>query len=158
VASRVVGGVQQIRTHVTLHTNGELILYPYGYTKTALPSDMTADDHAVFVTMAQSMARMNGYTAEQSSRLYITDGDEIDWLYHQYRIFSFTFELYPTDQATLSRDVYPPYSVVATQTARNRGALLYLIDAAACPYRVIDKAAQYCSGAKTMAPPSGLLP
>jgi carboxypeptidase T len=158
VASRVIGGVQQIRTHVTLHTNGELILYPYGYTKTALPSDMTADDHAVFVTMAQSMARMNGYTAEQSSRLYITDGDEIDWLYHQYRIFSFTFELYPTDQKTLARDVYPPYSVVATQTARNRGALLYLIDTAACPYRVIDKAAQYCSGAKTMAPPSGLLP
>jgi hypothetical protein len=158
LASRVVGGVQQIRTHVTLHTNGQLILYPYGYTKTALPGDMTADDHAVFVTMAAAMASMNGYKAEQSSRLYITDGDEIDWLYHQYRIFSFTWELYPTDQTTLAADVYPPYSIVATQTARNRGALLYLIDAAACPYAVIGKAAQYCGGAPTMAPPSGLLP
>ena len=158
VASRVVGGVQQIKTHVTLHVNGELILYPYGYTKTGLPADMTADDHAVFLSMAQTMAGMNGYTAEQSSRLYVTDGDEIDWMYHQYGIFSFTFELYPLDQNILYRDVYPPYSVVAAQTARNRGALLYLIDTAACPYRVINKAAQYCSAAPILPAPSGLLP
>jgi hypothetical protein len=158
VASRVVGGVQQIKTHVTLHVNGELILYPYGYTKTGLPADMTADDHAVFLSMAQTMAGMNGYTAEQSSRLYVTDGDEIDWMYHQYRIFSFTFELYPLDQNILYRDVYPPYSVVAAQTARNRGALLYLIDTAACPYRVINKAAQHCSAAPILPAPSGLLP
>jgi len=157
VQSRVVGGKQQIRTHVTLHTNDELILYPYGYTKTAQTSDMTVDDHAVFVAMAQAMAHMNGYTAKQSSHLYVTDGDEIDWLYHQYRIFSFTFELYPTEQGHLTADVYPPYSVVAAQTARNRGALLYLIDAAACPYASIGKGAQYCGGS-VMPPPSGLLP
>ncbi len=157
VASRVVNGVEQIKTHVTLHVNGELILYPYGYTKTALPSDMKADDYAVFVKMAQTMAHMNGYTAEQSSHLYITDGDEIDWLYHQYGIFSFTFELYPKELGSLTADVYPPYSVVATQTARNRGALLYLIYAAGCPYAVIGKAAQYCSGSPVVTPSSGLL-
>ena len=33
VRSRVVDGVQQIRAHITLHTNGELILWPYGYTQ-----------------------------------------------------------------------------------------------------------------------------
>jgi putative cell wall-binding protein len=158
VNSRVVDGKQQIRTHVTLHTNGQLILYPYGYTRTTLPSDMTADDHAVFVAMAQAMARLNGYTYRQSSGLYITDGDEIDWLYYQYRIFSFTWELYPTEQASLTADVYPPFSVVATQTARNRGALLYLIEAAACPYAAINKAAQYCSGGSDLPAPSGLLP
>ena len=145
VNSRVVNGKQRIRTQMTLHTNGELILYPYCYTKTVLPSDMATDDHAVFVTMARAMASMNGYSYRQSSYLYVTDGDEIDWLYHTYGIFSFTVELYPTDQRTVAADVYPPYSVVATQTARNRGALLYLIDAAACPYAVINKAAQYCS-------------
>jgi putative cell wall-binding protein len=154
VASRVVGGVQQIKTHVTLHTNGQLILYPYGYTKTIVPSDMTLDDHNTFAYMAQTMARMNGYKAEQSSSLYITDGDEIDWMYHEYHIFSFTFELYPVDQATLAADVYPPYSIVATQTARNKGALLYLIQAAGCPYVIIGKAAQYCSGSPTDPPPS----
>jgi carboxypeptidase T len=158
VASRVIGGRQQIRTHVTLHTNGELILYPYGYTKTGLPADMTLDDHMVFWTMAQAMAAMNGYKWEQSSSLYITDGDEIDWLYHTYGIFSFTFELYPTEQQTLTADVYPPYSVVPAQTARNRSALLYLIDMAACPYQVIGKAAQYCGGSPQVTPSSGLLP
>ena len=32
VNSRVVGGQQQIRTHISFHANGELILCPYGYT------------------------------------------------------------------------------------------------------------------------------
>ena len=158
VTSRVVNGVQMIKAHVTLHTNGELILYPYGYSKSALPSDMNKDDYSTFVKLAQTMAHMNGYTAEQSSHLYITDGDEIDWLYHQYRIFSFTFELYPTEKGNLTADDYAPYSVVPTQTARNRGTLLYLIDMAACPYAVIGKAAQYCAGAPVVTPPAGLLP
>ena len=95
VLSRVVNGVQQIKTHVTFHTDGELILWPYGYTKTDIPSDMTVDDHATFVAMAKAMAKTNGYTPEQSSDLYVTDGDEIDWLYGVEHIFSFTFELYP---------------------------------------------------------------
>jgi carboxypeptidase T len=158
VNSRVIDGKQMIRTHVTLHTNGELVLYPYGYTKTAVPSDMTLDDHVVLVTMAKAMAFMNGYKAEQSSSLYITDGDQIDWLYHTYRIFSFTFELYPKDQPTLTAMVYPPYSIVAAQTARNRGPLLYLIDEAGCPYNTIGKAAQYCGAAPSILPSGGLLP
>ena len=46
VASRVVDGRQQIRAHITLHTNGEQILWPFGYTKTDVPADMTVEDHA----------------------------------------------------------------------------------------------------------------
>jgi putative cell wall-binding protein len=165
VASRVVGGVQRIKSHVSLHTNGELILYPYSYTKTALTSDMAADDHAVFVAMARTMAGLDGYKAEQSSGLYISDGDEIDWLYHTYGIFSFTIELYPTDSTGASADaaasdlvadplvIYPPYSIVAQQTARNRGMLLYVINQAACPYAAIGKTAQYCPGAPAILPP-----
>jgi carboxypeptidase T len=145
VASRVVNGKQQIRTHVTLHSNGERILYPFSYTLTRLPSDMDPDDYAVFRSMARTMAGMNGYEAEQSSQQYPTDGDEIDWLYATYRIFSFTFELYPSEEAVGKGVVYSPDTVIARQTARNRGALLYLIDTAACPYAVIGKAAQYCS-------------
>jgi len=144
VLSRVVNGVQQIRTHVTFHTDGELILWPYGYTKTDIPSDMTVDDHATFVAMAKAMARTNGYKPEQSSDLYVTDGDEIDWLYGVEHIFSFTFELYPA-AGSGTAPVYSPESVIAPQTARNRGAILYLINAAACPYAAIGKAAQYCS-------------
>ena len=153
VASRVVQGKQQIRTHVTLHTNGELILYPYSYTLQRLPIDMYPDDYAVFRAMARTMATMNGYTAEQSSQLYPSDGDEIDWLYATYRIFSFTFELYPTEKAAGTKGiVYVSDSVIAKQTARNRGALLYLIDAAACPYAAIGRAAEYCSDSPAAGP------
>jgi carboxypeptidase T len=144
VLSRVVDGVQQIRTHVSLHTNGELILWPYGYTRADIPGDMTADDHATFVAMARAMARMNGYTAQQSSDLYITDGDQIDWMYARQHIFSFTFELYPTEQVSSHADHEPPDERIAAQTARNRSALLYLIDLADCPYRAIGKAGAYC--------------
>jgi carboxypeptidase T len=159
VAGRVIDGRQRIRTHVTLHGNGELILYPWGYTKSTSTSDMPADDHTVFVTMALAMAGLNGYTAKQSSHLYVTDGDQIDWLYQYYRIFSFTFELYPTEQTSSRANYYPNYSAVPAEVARNRSALLYLIDMADCPYRAIDKAAEYCGdGSTPIPPPSGLLP
>ncbi len=141
VESRVIGGIQQIRTHITLHTNGELILWPYGYTKTDLPPDMTAADRSAFVGLGRAMAARNGYKAEQSSDLYITDGDQIDWLYYRHRIFSFTFELYPTETPTVWGDHYPPDERIAAQTARNRSAILYLIDQAACPYAASTQAA-----------------
>ncbi|MEW5990611.1 MAG: M14 family zinc carboxypeptidase [Chloroflexota bacterium] len=144
VLSRVIDGEQQIKTHVTLHTNGELILYPYGYTRTDVPADMTLDDHRTFVAMARAMASMNGYTAQQSSDLYVTDGDQIDWMYAAQGIFSFTYELFPTEQVSSHADHEPPDEFIAAQTARNRSALLYLIDMAACPYAAIGKAGQYC--------------
>ncbi len=137
VKSRVIDGVQQIRAHITLHTNGELILWPYGYTKTNVPPDMTTLDHDTFVALGRAQAAKNGYTAEQSSDLYITDGDQIDWLYATYRIFSFTYELYPSEQSTVWKDHYPDDSKIPTQTARNKGAILHLIGRAGCPYAAL---------------------
>jgi carboxypeptidase T len=144
VRSRVIGGKQQIRTHVTFHTNGEMILYPYGYTYTNVPSDMTLDDHRTFVAMAKAMAAMNGYKPQQSSDLYKTDGDQIDWMYGRHKIFAFTFELYPPETVAKPNDHEPPDEVIATQNARNRGAMLYLIEMAGCPYDAIGKGSSYC--------------
>ena len=144
VLSRRIGGIQQIRAHVTLHTNGELILWPYGYTKSDIPVDMTALDHQVFVTMGRAMASRNHYTAEQSSDLYITDGDQIDWMYGSQRIFSFTWELYPTETPTVWGDHYPADENIAPQTARNRSALLYFINYAGCPYAAIGQSQRNC--------------
>ncbi len=144
VNGRVVDGEQQIRTHVTLHTNGELILYPPGYTKTDRPADMPVDDQRTFVAMARAMAKLNGYKAQQSSDLYVTDGDQIDWMYFRHRIFSFTYELFPTEQVSSHADHEPPDEHIAPQTARNRDALLYLLEMADCPYRAIGKQATYC--------------
>jgi carboxypeptidase T len=144
VRSRVVGGIQQIKAHVTLHTNGQLILWPYGYTKTDVPGDMTIQDHQTFVAMGKAMAQRNGYHAEQSSDLYITDGDQIDWLYGRQRIFSFTWELFPTEKSTVWGDHYPADENIATQTARNKSALLYLMDVGGCAWQSIGLAKTNC--------------
>ncbi|HWI52776.1 MAG TPA: M14 family metallopeptidase [Symbiobacteriaceae bacterium] len=136
INSRVIGGVQQIKTSITFHTYSELILWPYGYTYTAVPSDMLQDDHDVFVAMGQLMAGTNGYTPQQASALYITDGDLTDWAYGVHKIFAYTFEMYPTGS---SPGFYPPDEQIATQTSRNKEAILYLAEQADCPYRSIGK-------------------
>ena len=38
LASRVVGGRQQIRTAITFHEDGRLVMWPYGYTMTNVPA------------------------------------------------------------------------------------------------------------------------
>ncbi len=144
VLSRVIGGRQQITAHITFHTNGKLILWPYGYTKTDVPVDMTSLDHAAFVAFAKGMAARNGYKAEQSSDLYITDGDQIDWLYGTQRIFSFTWELYPPETSTVWGDHYPADENIAAQTASNRSALLYFLSAGSCPYSVLGRTQTDC--------------
>ena len=142
VNSRVVGGEQQITVAIDFHTYQELILWPYGYTFTDVPSDMTQDDHNVLVAMGQAMAATNGYTPEQASDLYITDGTINDWLYGVHRIMNYTFEMYP--RTSTQGGFYPPDEVIPTQTSRNRAAVLYLLEQADCPYDVIGKGAQYC--------------
>lgn len=142
INSRVINGKQQIKTLISFHTYSELILWPYGYTYADVPSDMTSDDNLVFKTMAQQMARTNNYTPQQSSDLYITDGDMMDWAYGAHKIFAFTFEMYPK---TSNPGFYPPASRIPTETARNREAVLYLAEQADCPYRTIGKESTYCS-------------
>jgi carboxypeptidase T len=144
VRSRVVGGVQQIKAHITFHTNGQLILWPYGHTKTNVPADMTTMDHQVFVAIGRAMAARNGYKAEQSSDLYITDGDEIDWMYGNQRIFSYTVELYPPETPTVWGDHYPPDERIAGAVAHNKSALLYFLTVAGCPYGAIGRAIYDC--------------
>jgi hypothetical protein len=151
VDSRVVGGQQQIAVAISFHTYSELILWPYGYTYDRQPPDMWPDDQAVFVALGQAMAASNGYTPQQASDLYITDGDFSDWAYGRHRIFAFTFEMYPTVFG--AEGFYPPAAAIAAQTARNRDALLYLLANAGCPYAAIGKAAERCAGGR-INPPS----
>ena len=139
VDSRVVNGNQQITAAISFHTNGELILWPYGYTFTNVPSDMRPDDHRVFVALGRGMASRNGYTAQQSSDLYKTDGDFIDWMYGKHRIFAFTIELYPPETIAKPTDHEPPDEVIAGQNQRNREAMLYFLERAGCAYTLIGK-------------------
>lgn len=105
---------------------------------------MTQDEHDTFATLGKKMAATNGYTPEQSSELYITDGAIDDWLWGDQRIFAYTFEMYPSSFG--SGGFYPKDSVIPKETARNREAVLQLAEIADCPYRAIGKEAQYCKG------------
>ncbi len=138
VESRVVGGRQQIRAAISFHTTGRLVMWPYGYTKTNVPADMTRDDQAAFVALGKAMAASNGYTPQQASDLYATSGTSRDWLYGRHRVFSFTFELSP------DKTPYPPASKIPTETGRNREAVLHLLEQADCPYRAIGKSKGRC--------------
>jgi hypothetical protein len=139
VASRVIGGRQQIRTAISFHTTGRIVMYPYGYTYADVPADMSQKDHLTFVAMARTMAASNGYKAEQASDLYISSGTSRDWLYGRYRVFSFTFEMSPNSAA------YPPDEAIPSETGRNRNAVLYAIDLANCPYRAIGVSGRQCA-------------
>ncbi len=129
LASRVVDSKQQIRMHITFHEAGRLVMWPYGYTYADLPGDMTSADHHAFVHMGRQMARTNGYKPEQASDLYITSGTTRDYAYGVYRIFSYTFEMSNRD--------YMDDSLIASETGRNKAAVLYLAERAWCPYAVL---------------------
>jgi carboxypeptidase T len=142
VNSRVVGGVQQIKANIDFHTYSQLVLWPFGYTTANTAPGLNADQEAVFRTIGQQMAATNGYTPEQSSDLYITDGDSIDWMWGQHGIWAYTFEMYPGSAS--GGGFYPPDEVIPAQTSRNREAVLILSEYADCPYRATGKQAQYC--------------
>jgi carboxypeptidase T len=143
IDSRVIDGKQQITTSISFHTYAEQILWPYSYTYTDVPEDMTQDDHHVFVAMGQYMATTNGYAPRQASDLYLMDGSYEDWSYGEYGIFTFLFELYPQEDPP---GFYPPGVDIERETSRNEQAVRYIIQQADCPYRSIDKQGIYCSG------------
>ena len=54
-------------------------MWPYGYTYTDVPSDMTSDDHVALFAIGRPMAATNGYKPEQASDLYLTSGTTRDY-------------------------------------------------------------------------------
>jgi hypothetical protein len=144
VRSRVVGGKQQIKAAIDFHTYSQLVLWPFGWTYNDTAPGMTADDLAAYKKIGTSMAASNGYTPEQSSDLYITDGTIDDWLWGNQKVFAYTFEMYPSDSGG-GGGFYPPDEVIDRETSRNKEAVLQLLENADCMYRSIGKEAQYCS-------------
>ena len=118
-----------VTTGISYHSYGNLILYPYGYTYTDLPPDMTALDRDTFVAMGAEMQRTTGYHAQQSSDLYITDGDWNDWMYGELHRYPITIEL-------SGGTFYPPDEMIPAETARNHQAAIFVAEIADCPTRV----------------------
>jgi hypothetical protein len=110
---------------ISFHETGRPVMWPYGYTKTNVPSDMTAQDREALARIGRKMASFNGYKPEQASDLYITSGTSRDYEYGTYRIFAYTIEL--------SVKAYSKDSKIASETGRNKETVLYLMERAWCP-------------------------
>lgn len=72
---------------LTLHSFGDLVLYPWGWTDAAAPNQAGLDK------LASKFASYNGFTYGQSTILYPTSGTTDDWSYGELGIASFTFEV-----------------------------------------------------------------
>jgi carboxypeptidase T len=92
IGREVVSGV------LTYHSYSQLILYPWGYTDSAIVDPEDRDD---ITRLAERMQALIGdvhgqtYIAQQSSQLYPTAGDTTDWTYGAYDLPSLTIELRP---------------------------------------------------------------
>jgi carboxypeptidase T len=142
VLSRVIDGEQRITVNIDFHTYSELVLWPYGYTTASLAPGLDADARSTFQTIGAQLAATNGYDPMQASQLYIASGVSIDWMWADQGIFAYTFEMFPGSAG--GGGFYPPDSVIAQETARNREASLILAEYADCPWRAIGEQQQYC--------------
>lgn len=133
-------GNSKITEILSLHSAAKEVLWPYSYTKTAVPSDMTQDDHATFVALGKGIAQRNGYRPMQGSGLYIVSGDMDDWAYGTLGIFAETIEL-PKGSA---HRYYPSQAEINEFNTQNRGAVLWWMEQAACPYATAGLGAKYC--------------
>jgi carboxypeptidase T len=108
---------------ITLHSYGNLVLWPWGETYAAAPNN------AQLQQLGQKLASFNGYTPQQSSDLYPTSGATDDWSYGELGIASYTFEI-----GSDSDYFYPDCSRYDALIQPNVSALLYAAKVARTPY------------------------
>ncbi len=119
-----------VHAAISYHSYGDLILYPYGYTYEDIPEDMDPVDHATFLAMGAEMERTAGYHAQQSSDLYITDGDFNDFMYGELGRYPITIEL-------SGGTFYPPDEFIPSESLRNHQAAAFIARIADCPRKIV---------------------
>lgn len=123
-----------IKMLLSFHSFSELILYPWGNTTSPLPNER---DRKTFQVMAEEISKWNHYQPMQSSELYVASGDTCDWAYADHGIFCFTFELSPKYQWGPG-GFYPGAQAIDPAVDANYDPVLYLIELANNPYKVIE--------------------
>jgi carboxypeptidase T len=145
--SRAVKAFVEARPNLKIllsyHTFSELILYPWGGSNDPIPEPKP---RAAFIAMADEMSKMNGYTPEQSSDLYIATGDTCDWAWGAKGIFAFTFELTP--KSMWDGGFYPGAGVVSRVFQANIRPALYLIDLSDDPLRAAKGPTAFAAAAQ----------
>lgn len=109
-----------------LHSYGNMILYPPGYTESPVGATPT------FKKVAQVLASKNKYkTGTSMELLYPTCGTSKDWAYDKFNAISFTMEM-----GDDSDGFNPPFSRVDQIWNENKDGLLYLVSIADNPMRI----------------------
>ncbi len=106
---------------IDVHSFSELVLYPWGNTFDAAPNQQGLR------TLARKFAFFNGYSPEQATELYITDGTTDDFAYGDLGLASYTFELgtsFFQNCGTFENTIYPD----------NLQALIYAAKTVRAPY------------------------
>ena len=114
---------------ITLHSYGNDILAPYGYTNTPAP------DRTALVALGNKMGAFNSYPVSTGDGGvgYFAPGATDDWLYGTRGVPSFTFEVGPNSGTC--GGFFPAYSCMdSTFWPKNKPAFLYAAKAAATPY------------------------
>ncbi len=109
---------------ITLHSYGDLVLWPWGWTSTPSPN------HSGLQALGRKLATYNGYDPDQAYGLYPTDGTTDDWSYGELGIASYTFEI-----GSGSDGFYPSCSRYDELIQPNIPAFLYAAKVARTPYR-----------------------
>lgn len=108
---------------ISLHSFGELVLWPWGWTDVPTPNDTELK------TLGHKLAYFNDYTPYQSYYLYKTTGDTDDFAFGELGIAAYTIELgtqFFENCTSFENDIYP----------QNLNALLYAAKAARRPYQI----------------------
>jgi carboxypeptidase T len=107
---------------ITLHSYGDLVLWPWGNITTAAPNKNALK------AIGDKFATYNGYQSCQPSIcLYITSGTSDDWAYGELGIAAYTFEV--------GSSFMPTYSTIDNvQWPENRPAFIYAAKIARTPY------------------------
>ncbi|NXX83071.1 CBPA1 Carboxypeptidase, partial [Urocolius indicus] len=86
-----------IKAFISIHSYSQLLLYPYGYTKTPVPDKDELHELSKKAVAALSSLYGTSYTyGSIITTIYQASGGSIDWAYNQGIKYSFTFELRDT--------------------------------------------------------------
>lgn len=119
---------------ITLHSFGNLALWPWGSTRTKAPNATELE------LIGGKLASYNGHTPQQSIELYPTSGTTDEWSYGELGVASFTFEIGPANGPC--GGFFAPYSCLDGGVGgefwpRNLPALLYAARIARTPYQLV---------------------
>ncbi|MCM2267455.1 MAG: M14 family metallopeptidase [Elusimicrobiales bacterium] len=118
---------RNIKTHISYHTYGSTILYPWGGSEDEVSNPK---DKQAFIKLAGEMGKLTGYLPQKSSDMYVATGDSCDWAYAATGALSFTFELE-------GRGFYPGAAIIKAAVEKNVKAAVYLLSVTDNPYKAI---------------------